>query len=289
MAVAVGGIVLLLIASFSLFTVRQDQKALVLRLGKIERADSQPGLHWKLPLIESVRKFDARIITMDTERERYLTSEKKNVVVDAFAKWRVADVASYFTSMGGDENRANARISQVLKQELRNQFGRRTIQDVVSGERAQVMDILRVNTAQQVREFGVEVVDVRIKRVDLPEEVSPAVYQRMVAERSRVAKDLRSKGAETAEKITADADRQRTVISAEAYGEAERIRGDGDAKAAEVYAKAYSQDPDFYGFYRSLAAYRHAFKDKGNIMVLEPDSEFFDFFRQATPVPPVQR
>lgn len=284
-AAAVSGLLLLLLLSFAVFTVREDQKALVLRLGKIERAEFTPGLHFKLPVVESVRKFDSRILTMDTERERYLTSEKKNVIVDAFAKWRIANAAAYFTSMGGDPSRANARISQILKQELRSQFGRRTIQEVVSGERGQIMDILRVNTLQQVKEFGIEVVDVRIKRVDLPEEVSPAVFQRMVAERARVARDLRSRGAEAAEKIRADADRKRIVILAEAYGEAERLRGDGDAKSAEVYAQAYEKDADFYAFYRSLSAYRQAFMNPNNVMVLEPDSDFFEFFRDFNAQP----
>lgn len=285
MAGVVVALVALMLISVSVFTVRENEKAIVLRLGKIARADDAPGLHGKIPLIETVRKFDNRITTMDAERERYLTAEKKNVVVDAFAKWRIADVSVYYTSMGGDPNTANNRIAQIIKQELRNQFGKRTIQEVVSGERAQIMGILTVNTAQQLKDFGIDVVDVRIKRVDLPEEVSPAVYQRMEAERARVAKDLRSKGAEAAEKIRADADRQRTVILAEAYGEAERIRGEGDAKAGEIYAKAYAEDRDFYSFYRSLSAYRESFKDKNNVMVLEPDSDFFNFFTRSEPAP----
>lgn len=276
---AIGVIALLMLLSISLFTMRESEKAIVLQFGKIKRADLTPGLHFKIPLFDSVRKFDGRIITMEAERERYLTAEKKNVIVDAYAKWRIADVSAYYTSMGGDPNRANNRISQIVKQELRNQFGRRSIQEVVSGERAQIMDLLAGNTAQQTKEFGIEIVDVRIKRVDLPDEVSSSVYQRMEAERARVAKDLRSKGAEAAERIRADADRQRTVILAEAYGDAERVRGEGDAKASEIYAQVYSKDPDFYAFYRSLEAYRQTFKGRNNVIVVEPQSEFFEFFK----------
>lgn len=279
MMIAVAGVILLMLISVSVFTLRESEKAIVLQFGKIKDADLKPGLHFKVPVLDTVRKFDGRTITMEAERERYLTAEKKNVIVDAYAKWRIADVSAYYTSMGGDPNRANNRISQIVKQELRNQFGRRSIQDVVSGERAQIMGLLASDTARQVKEFGIEVVDVRIKRVDLPDEVSSSVYQRMEAERARVAKDLRSKGAEAAERIRADADRQRTVILAEAYGEAERTRGEGDAKASEIYAQAYSKDPDFYAFYRSLEAYRQSFKGRNNVIVVEPQGQFFEFFK----------
>lgn len=273
-------ITLLLLGSMSLFIVNEKEKALVLRLGQIARADSEPGLHWKLPFIESVRKFDSRIITLDAEPEQYLTAEKKNVMVDAFVKWRVANVGTYFTSMSGDPLRANGRIAEIIKEGLRNQFGIRTIEKVVSSERDQIMKILTTETSAKASEFGIEVVDVRIKRIDLPEDVSTSVYRRMEAERARVAKDLRSKGAETAEKIKADADRQRTILLAEAYGEAERIRGEGDAIAAETYANAYNENKDFYDFYRSLIAYRESFKDDGkNMIVMEPDSDFFRFFK----------
>ena len=275
-----GLIAILLLGSFSLFVVNEKEKAIVLRLGQIARADSAAGLHFKLPFIESVRKFDGRIITLDAEPEQYLTAEKKNVIVDAFVKWRIDDVATYFTAMSGDSSKANDRISQIIKEGLRNQFGKRTIQEVVSGEREQIMDILTTETSAKAAEFGITVVDVRIKRIDLPIEVSSSVYRRMEAERARVAKDLRSKGMETAEKIKADADRQRTILLAEAYGEAERIRGEGDAIAADTYATAYNENKGFYEFYRSLIAYKESFKDGDkNMLVLEPDSDFFRYFK----------
>ena len=274
-----GIIILLLFGSFAIFTVNEKEKALVLRLGQIARADSVAGIHFKWPFFETVRKFDGRLMTLDAVPEKYLTAEKKNVMVDAFVKWRIDDVSTYFTSMGGDATRANDRISQIIKEGLRNQFGKRTIKEVVSGERKQVMDILTTETSLKAAEFGIQVVDLRIKRIDLPLEVSSSVYQRMESERARVAKDLRSKGAETAEKIRADADRQRTILLAESYGEAERIRGEGDAVASATYATAYNQDKEFYGFYRSLIAYKESFAGNNNMMVLEPESDFFKYFK----------
>ena len=245
------------------------------------RTDYKPGLHFKLPVVNNVKKFDARIQTLDAEPERYLTAEKKNVIVDSFVKWRIDDVAAYYTSMGGDRLRANLRLSQIIKDGLRSEFGKRTIRDVVSGEREEIMKILSVNTARQARQFGIQVVDVRIKRIDLPQEISVSVYRRMEAERARVAKDLRSKGAEAAERIRADADRQRTIIIADAFREAEQLRGEGDAKAADIYARAYTKDAEFYSFYRSLSAYRATFNSESDILVLEPDSEFFKYFKAA--------
>lgn len=280
-SIAVGALIILLLASTCVFTINEREKALVLRLGQIARADDAPGLHFKWPFIETVRRFDGRVNTMDAEPERYLTAEKKNVIVDAFVKWRIVDVSAYYTSMGGDSLQANSRIAQIIKQELRNQFGKRSIQDVVSGERAQIMDILSTDISRQAKDFGIAVVDVRIKRIDLPENVSSSVFRRMEAERTRIAKDFRSKGAEEAEKIRADADRQRTVILAEAYGEAERVRGEGDAKSSEIYAKAYEVDREFYSFYRSLQAYRSSFRGGSNTMVLEPNSEFFKYFKDS--------
>ncbi len=277
-AILVG--VLGLIAASSLFTVTEREKAILLQLGKIERTDFEPGLHLKIPFINNVRKFDGRVLTMDAEPESFLTAEKKNVVVDAFVKWRISDVGLYYTAMGGSEINANQRLSQIIKDGLRSEFAKRTIQEVVSGERAEIMDILRTSTDSQVKPFGIDVVDVRIKRIDLKGGVSEAVYRRMEAERTRVATDLRSKGAEAAERIRADADRQRTVILAEAYRDAEQLRGDGDAKAAEIYARAYNQDPEFYAFYRSLNAYKTSFKDRSDVMILEPDSDFFKYFKE---------
>lgn len=265
----------------SMFTVTERDKAIVLKFGKVVRSGLQPGLHFKIPLIENVRKFDARVITLEADPEPFLTAEKKNVIVDAFVQWRIADLSDYFRATGGDAKLANLRFSQVIKQELRAQFGKRTIQEVVSGERKQIMDILTKGTSQQAKDFGIEVVDVRIKRIELPDEVSESVYRRMTAERSRVAKELRSKGAKEAEIIKAEADKKRTVIFANANGEAERIRGEGEAKAADIYAKAYQQDADFYAFYRSLNAYKESFRNSNNMMVLKPDSEFFRFFQDA--------
>lgn len=275
---AVMGLVLLL---FSVFTVDEREKVILLSLGKIERTDFTPGLHFKIPLYNSVRKFDGRILTMDAEPETFLTAEKKNVVVDSFVKWRISDVGRYYTAMGGDEERANQRLSQIVKDGLRSEFAKRTIQNVVSGERSEIMDILTSSAAKQVAQFGMQVVDVRIVRIELKGGVSDAVYRRMEAERARVAKDLRSKGAEAAERIRADADRQRTVILAEAYRDAQLLRGEGDAKASEIYANAYKKDAEFYAFYRSLLAYKQTFKGKDDVIVIEPDAEFFRYFKNT--------
>lgn len=275
----IGLAAVLILVVFSAYTVDERERAILFRLGEIVETDIEPGLHWKLPVIYNVRKFDGRILTMDAEPERFLTAEKKNVMVDAYVKWRIDDVARYYTAMNGDESRTNLRLSQIIKDELRGQFGRRTIQEVVSGERGQIMDILTLNTNKQAQSFGISVVDVRIKRIDLPKEVSDSVYRRMVAERARVAKDLRSRGAEAAERIRADADRQRTVTLAEAYGEAERTRGEGDGQAAEIYAAAYQKNPEFYSFYRSMNGYRESFKDGNDVLVMHPDSGFFKYFQ----------
>lgn len=268
----------MLLLSVSLFTVDEREKALLLRLGEIEQVGFEPGIHFKVPFINNIRKFDGRVLTMDAEPETYLTAEKKNVVVDAFVKWRIKDEAKYFTVLGGDERRTNIRMSQIVKDGLREEFARRTIKEVISGERAEIMDIARVTADAKAEEFGVEVIDVRVKRIDLKGDVSESVYRRMEAERTRVAKDFRSKGAEAAERIRADADKQRTVILAEAYREAEQLRGQGEALSAEIYANAYNQDPEFYSFYRSLNAYKASFKDKNDVMVIEPDADFFRYF-----------
>lgn len=270
--------VVLILGMFSIFTVDEREKVILLRLGEIEKTDFEPGLHFKIPFINNVRKFDGRVLTMDAEPETFLTVEKKNVVVDAFVKWRIADESKYFTAMGGTERRTNSRLSQIVKDSLREEFARRTIQEVISGERAEIMDIATLTADKKSQEFGVKVVDVRIKRIDLKGEISDSVYDRMEAERARVASDFRAKGAEIAEKTRADADKQRTVLIAEAYREAEQLRGQGDAMASEIYAKAYNQDPEFYAFYRSLLAYKESFKNKQDIMVIKPDAEFFSYF-----------
>lgn len=275
--------VAIFMSSFALFTVDEREKAIMFRLGEIVTTDFEPGLHFKIPVFNNVRKFDGRILTMDAPPEEFLTSEKKNVTVDSFVKWRISDVAKYYKSMGGDERRAATRISQIIKDGLRNEFGIRTIQEAVSGERGQIMDSLLTNAKKQVDEFGIDIVDVRIKRIDLPRNVSSSVYQRMEAERARVAKDFRSRGAEEAERIRADADRQREIIMAEAYRDAEQIKGEGDAEAARVYASAFEQDAEFYAFYRSLNAYKSSFSSKNDIMVIQPDAEFFKYFGAAKP------
>lgn len=282
MIILVGLGALALLLSSTLYTVDQQQSAILFQLGEIKRDDLQPGLHWKMPLVNNVRKFDARIQTMDAQPERFLTSEKKNVIVDAFVKWRISDVSRFYTATGGgDVNSANLRLSQIVKDSLRDEFGKRTIQEVISGERNQIMEVLTVKANKQSEELGLQVVQVRIMRIDLPPEVSTSVFQRMEAERQRVAKDLRSKGMEAAERIRAEADRDRTVILAEAFRDAEQMRGEGDAKASEIYAKAYNNDREFYALYRSLEAYKATFQGKEDILVLDPKSEFFKYLESS--------
>ncbi|MBN2647248.1 MAG: protease modulator HflC [Thiotrichales bacterium] len=270
--------VVLFVGSGSVYTVNQWETAVVLRLGEIVKSDVQPGLHFKLPFVNNVRHFDARLQTFDSEPERFLTSEKKNLIVDSFVRWRVKDVAKFYTTMNGDYRLANMRLGQIVKDGLRAEFGNRTVREVISGERVQIARAIKATTDRATDDFGIEVEDVRIKRIDLAQDISESVYRRMEAERNRVAKDLRSKGAEAAERIRADADRQRSVILAEAYSQAEIIRGEGDAKAAEVYAKAYNQNPEFYSFYHSLNAYQKSFKDKSDVLVVDPKSDFFKYF-----------
>ncbi|MER2602128.1 MAG: protease modulator HflC [Candidatus Competibacter phosphatis] len=276
---AVSAVVLLL--SLSLFTVDETQTALRFQLGEMVEADYQPGLHWKWPLINNIRKFDRRLQTLDTEPERFLTAEKKNVIVDSFAMWRIQDVRRFYTAVGGDPVQANVRLDQIVKDGLRSEFSKRTIQEVVSGDRDQIMETLSRLLKEQAKQLGIAAVDVRIKRIDLPPDVSNSVFSRMKAERLRVAKDFRSRGAEAAERIRADADRQSTVILAEAYRDAERQRGEGDAQATDIYARAYGKDQDFYSFSRSLTAYRQSFGDKSDVLLLQPEgSQFFQYFNK---------
>jgi len=279
-AVLIALVALLVVASLSMFTVDQRQNAIVFRLGEPVQVIVKPGLYFKVPLLDNVRLFDVRILTLDPdEPERFITSEKKNVLVDSFVKWRIIDVVQYYISVNGDEARAKIRLAQTVNDNLRAEFGKRTIHDVVSGERDRVMDLMREKVDADARKIGVQVLDVRLKRVDLPQEVSDAVYRRMEAERKRVANELRSMGFAEAEKIRADADRQREVIIAEAYRDAQRIKGQGDARASATYAQAFQQNPDFYAFYRSLEAYRQSFHNKSDVMVLEPTSDFFRYFK----------
>jgi modulator of FtsH protease HflC len=281
-AVVGGLIALLLVLGMSMFVVDQRQNAIVFRLGEVISVKKDPGLYFKIPLLDNVRFFDVRILTIDTaEPERFLTSEKKNVLVDLFVKWRITDVRNYYTSVGGDEMRAQTRLLQTINDGLRAEFGNRTVHDVVSGERDKIMDLMRKKANEDASKIGVEVLDVRLKRVDLPQEVSESVYRRMEAERKRVANELRSTGSAESEKIRADADKQKEVILAEAYRDAQRIKGEGDAKASAIYAKAYEINPEFYAFYRSIEAYRASFKSKNDVLVLEPNSEFFKYMKSG--------
>jgi len=282
-ATIIGIVGVLLLLSMSAFTVDQRQRALVFQLGEIRDVVEEPGLHFKWPLIQNVRYFDTRIQTWDDpEPQSFITAENKPVLVDAFVKWRIVDVKKYYVSVslgGGDETAAARRITQTVTGVLREEFGKRTVHDVVSGERHEIMNTVRDKVDQDVRSLGVQVVDVRLKRVDLPQEVSADVYRRMESERKRVASKLRSDGSAEAEAIRADADKQREIIIAQAYRTAQRVQGEGDAKAASTYAKAFKENPEFYSFYRSLEAYRAAFKNKSDVMVLDPNSEFFKYFR----------
>ncbi|BBP00248.1 protease modulator HflC [Sulfuriferula nivalis] len=270
----------LILASMTIYTVDQRQNAMVFQLGEVVTINKTPGLYFKLPILQNVRYFDTRILTLDpADPDRFITSEKKNVLVDYFAKWRIIDAEQYYVSVGGDETRAQTRLQQTINDSLRAEFGKRTVHEVVSGERDEIMASLRLKADQDARKIGVQVMDVRIKHVDLPQEVSDSVYRRMEAERKRVANELRSTGSAEAEQIRADADRQREIIIAEAYRDAQHVKGEGDAKASTIYAAAYSQNPEFYAFYRSMDAYRQSFKNKTDVLVLEPNSAFFKYMK----------
>src|SRR5487761_1913058 len=278
--IMIGVVAALVVLSLSLFIVDQRQTAIVLQLGEMVRVESTPGLKWKIPLMQNVRYFDSRILTLDSaEPERFITAEKKNVLVDSFVKWRIVDVKQYYISVGGDEVRARTRLLQTVNSSMREEFGKRTIHDVVSGEREQIMTVLREKTDADARKIGVQVLDVRLKRVDFPSEISDSIYRRMDAERKRVANELRASGAAEGEKIKADADKQREVILAEAYREAQKTKGEGDAKAAAIYAAAFGKNAEFYSFYRSLEAYKQSFKNKSDVMVLDPSSAFFKYLK----------
>jgi modulator of FtsH protease HflC len=281
-AIAIGLIALLIIATLSLFVVDQRQNAIVFRLGEVVNVKRAPGLYVKIPLLDNVRYFDTRILTIDSaEPERFLTSEKKNVLVDLFVKWRIIDVRQYYVSVGGDEARARTRLLQTINDSLRAEFGNRTVHEVVSGERDKIIELMRQRANEDASKIGVQVLDVRMKRVDLPQEVSESVYRRMEAERKRVANELRSTGSAESEKIRADADRQREIILAQAYRDAQRVKGDGDAKATAIQASAYGINPEFFAFYRSMEAYKQSFRNKSDVLVLEPTSEFFKYLRSG--------
>jgi membrane protease subunit HflC len=275
---------ILVLAASMVFTVDQRQNAIIFQLGEVKDVVTKPGLHFKWPLLQNVRHFDMRILTFDdAEPLRFITSEKKPVLVDSFVKWRIIDVKQFYVSVQGDEFRAATRLKQTISGGLQNEFNKRTVHEVVSGERDKIMEDVREKADQELRrDLGVEIVDVRLKRVDLPQEVSESVYRRMEAERKRIANELRSTGSAEAERIRADADRQREVVLAEAYRDAQKIKGEGDAKGAAIYAAAFSQNPEFFAFYRSMEAYRASFRSKSDVVVLEPNSDFFRYLRDAT-------
>jgi membrane protease subunit HflC len=271
------GLSVLILGYMSVFYVNQHEKAILFRLGEIVSTDFKPGLHFKTPIINNVSAYDARVLTLDAKSERFLTSEKKNVIVDSFAKWRIGDVGLFYTTVGGDEFQANLRLDQILKDAMRSEFGVRTIKQLVSEDRSEMRQTLLSKLSPLAAKFGIELIDIRIKRIDLPPEVSSSVFQRMGAERERVAREFRSQGSEQAELISAEADKQKQVLLANAQREAENIRGRGDAKSAEIYAQSYSKNPEFYAFNRSLQAYQTAFAHTQDTLVLKPNSDFFKY------------
>ena len=278
----IAAVVILIGALMSIFVVDERELVLKFRLGEIVKSDYEAGIYFKIPLVNNIKKFDKRILTLDARPAIYLTKEKKNVNVDFFVKWRINNVATFYKTMsGGNERVAAERLYTVINDGLRDQFSKRTIKEVISGEREEIMNATTMSANEQVNKFGIQLVDVRVKRIDFSEDISNSVYRRMEAERTRVAKDYRSRGAEAAERIRADADRQRTVTLADAYREAEKTRGDGDGKAAAIYAKAYTKDREFYSFYRSLIAYKESFNAQSDMMVIDPSSDFFKYFKKS--------
>jgi membrane protease subunit HflC len=275
-------VVAAVVASLSLFTVDQRESAIVFQLGEIKHVVAEPGLKVKFPLIQNVRYFDTRILTLDTpDAERFITSEKKNMLVDSFVMWRINDVKQYYVSVRGDEALAITRLNQTVNSTLREEFGKRTVQEVISGERDKIMKVVREKLEDDAKRIGVQIVDVRLKRVELPPEVSEAVYRRMEAERRAVASELRSQGFSEAEKIRAEADKDREVIIAEAYREAQRVKGEGDARATAIYARAFNENPEFYSFYRSLDAYRASFRNRSDVLVVDPNWDFFRYLKNS--------
>lgn len=266
----------------SIFTVDERQEAILFQFGEIIEADYEPGIHFKIPFVNNVRKFDNRILTIDQKPERFLTQEKKDLIVDSYVKWRIKDVVQYFKTTQGDELTAGRLLYENINNGLRNEFGKRTIQEVISGDRTQIMGVMTEQASERAKSLGIEVVDVRVKKVDYPERVSNSVFQRMRAEREREARDFRSKGHEASERIQADADRQRSVLIAEAYRDSEIARGEGDARATEIYAQAFSKDQEFYKFYRSITAYTKNFSSAGDVILLQPDSDYFRYFKDPS-------
>jgi modulator of FtsH protease HflC len=276
----VGAVIVLVLANMSLYVVDQRKTAIVLQFSEVVDVKTAPGLYFKLPLVQNVLYFDSRILTMDSvEPERFITAEKKNVMVDSFVKWRIVDVKQYYISVPGGEQVAQTRLMQTVNSIMREEFGKRSVNDVVSGERDKIMEVLREKADADARKIGVQVLDVRLKRVDYPQEISESVYRRMDAERKRVANELRATGNAESEKIRADADRQREVILANAYRDAQKIKGDGDARASALYAAAFGRNAEFYAFYRSMEAYKQSFKNKSDVMVIDPSSTFFKYLK----------
>lgn len=279
-SILVSAIILLVVLSFTFFTVDQRQQAIVLQLGEIKSLKKDPGLYLKIPMLQNVVYIDTRVRTLDTpDSDLIITKEKINMLVDSFVKWRVIDPKQFFVSVSGDERRAEQRLMNVVRDGLRAEFNKRTVDDVVAGQREQVMESLRQNADKDARSIGIEVIDVRLKRVDYSEDAESSVFERMRSERTRVANERRSTGAAVKEQIQADAEKQRDILVSEAYRDAQRVKGEGDAKASALYAQAYSQNPEFYAFYRSLDAYKESFKNKEDVLVIDQNSEFFRYFK----------
>lgn len=284
--VLVGLVLVATVVRMTVFTVDEREHVIKFRFGEIVKADYEPGLHFKIPFVNNIARYPDRILTYEESEERFLTGEKKNLIVDYFVTWRITDPAQYYRSARGDEIFAAQRLSAIIREGIKAEFSQRTVQEVVAAERSEIMNQMLVTASTQAPALGLEVVDVRVMRIELSDEVSGSVFSRMQQERGRVAAQLRAEGEEEAERIRADADRQRTIILAEAYRDAERIRGEGDAVAAETYANAYSQNPEFYSFYRSMSAYRQSIGGQQDVLVLSPDSEFFQFLQVQTGATP---
>ena len=274
--------IVVVVISLSTFVVHERELAIKFKLGEIVTSDYEPGLYFQIPIINNIKKFDSRILTMDTPSERFLTAEKKNVIVNSFVKWRISDPKTFYTATAGDERQAIARMASIINNELKGQIASKTMREVISGERAAIMQQVTDNAGVKINDFGIELIDVRVKKVELPDEVSNNVYRRMATERQTVAREFRSRGEEKAKQIRANADRQRVEILAEAYRKSEETRGEGDALAAKTYADAFNQDKDFYSFYRSLKAYETSFGNNGDMIILSPDSDFFKFFKDSS-------
>jgi membrane protease subunit HflC len=275
-----------LVVRMTVFTVDEREHAVKFRFGEIVKSDYEPGLHFKIPFVNTISKYPDRILNYSESQERFLTGEKKNLIVDYFITWRITDPAQYYRSARGDELFAQQRLSAIIREGIKAEFSQRTVVEVVSAERSEIMAAMLVQAKQRAPELGIEVIDVRVMRIELSDEVSDSVYARMQQERFRVASQLRAEGSEDAERIRADADRQRTIILAEAYRDAEIMRGEGDARAAETYAEAYTQNPEFYAFYRSMAAYRESIGREQDVLVLSPNSDFFRFLQEQSGATP---